>query len=185
MGQQEQSPRSRPGAPHPDPTGIGVDKGYTIVRISDIHANGVFATRRIPKRTTLYRYVGERISKAEAARRLEEDKARGTTYLFELDETTELDGRVGGNDSTFINHSCDPNCDVEVDGDRILIITIRDVAEGEEITFDYNFDPTLGPLNAPCRCGSGNCRGFIVGEEHVGRLKRSAATKDEEGRMRS
>ncbi len=39
----------------------------------------------------------------------------------------------------FLNHCCDPNCETEQDENgRIFISTIRDIAAGEELTYEYN-----------------------------------------------
>jgi uncharacterized protein len=69
----------------------------------------------------------------------------------------------------WINHSCDPNCDVHADLEEhgrawARIVAARAIREGEEITYDYGFAPHLAE---PCRCGSPRCRGAIVDEEHV------------------
>jgi hypothetical protein len=68
----------------------------------------------------------------------------------------------------FLNHSCDPNCELfywcdEDDRasqeDRLWLQTIHDVQAGEELLIDYCW-----PADAaiPCRCGAPNCRGWIV-----------------------
>ena len=52
-----------------------------------------------------------------------------------------IDAGPRGNWARFINHSCDPNCATEpwiVNGDkRIGIFALRDIAKGEELTFNY------------------------------------------------
>ena len=66
----------------------------------------------------------------------------------------------------FCDHSCEPNCAVDED---LNVISLRPVAEGEPLTFDYALadDP-----DAPesfwdprwtfhCQCGSPRCRGLI------------------------
>jgi hypothetical protein len=44
----------------------------------------------------------------------------------------------------FINHSCDPNCETQkwvVRGELAIgLFALRDIAAGEELTFDYNFE---------------------------------------------
>ncbi len=64
----------------------------------------------------------------------------------------------------WINHSCDPNADVDAGLDEnghpwAKIVAIRDIAKGEEIAYDYAFPVELAE---PCRCGSPHCRGMIV-----------------------
>ncbi len=44
----------------------------------------------------------------------------------------------------FINHSCEPNCETQkwvVRGELAIgLFALRDIAAGEELTFDYNFE---------------------------------------------
>ncbi|VDO98556.1 unnamed protein product [Soboliphyme baturini] len=62
-----------------------------------------------------------------------------------------------GNNSRFMNHSCDPNCRSEV------WQVGNDIRIGEELTFHYNLDSTITDLKeTKCHCGSKNCRGVIV-----------------------
>ena len=47
---------------------------------------------------------------------------------------------------------------VTVDGEKkIIIFALRDLAKGEEVTYDYKFP--LEEEGLPCRCGAANCRG--------------------------
>jgi SET domain-containing protein len=69
----------------------------------------------------------------------------------------------------WINHSCDPNCEVHADVDErgrpwARIVATRPIRSGEEITYDYALEPHLAE---PCRCGSPRCRGSIVDEAQV------------------
>ena len=64
----------------------------------------------------------------------------------------------------WINHSCDPNAEVEVGVDAeggpwAQIVALRPVSAGEEISYDYAF---AAEVAEPCRCGARACRGFIV-----------------------
>ena len=60
-----------------------------------------------------------------------------------------------------INHSCDPNVWFE---NGWPLVTRRDIAAGEELTFDYATGETY-PLQSDCLCGAKNCRHHITGEE--------------------
>lgn len=136
-----------------------------IYRNSPIHGTGGFARVDIPAGTTIVEYVGEKISKAESARRCEEDNH----YIFDLDETTDLDGNVENNPARFINHSCSPNCEAQSEADRIWIVALRDIRAGEELGFNYGYDLD-DYLEHPCRCGAENCVGYIVAEEFFSRF---------------
>jgi histone-lysine N-methyltransferase SETD1 len=51
---------------------------------------------------------------------------------------------------------------VKVGGSRkIVLVTQRDVAAGEELTYDYKFKPDTPENEAPCDCGADRCRGII------------------------
>ncbi len=146
-------------------------------RRSAIHGRGVFARHAIPDGTRILEYTGERITKAEAGRREAqrlERQARGgddSVYVFVLNRRYDLDGREGGSVARFINHSCAPNCRPEVSRGRIWIVARRDIAVGDELTFDYGF-PFAEWRRHPCRCGAARCAGFIVGNDQRWRLRR-------------
>jgi SET domain-containing protein len=139
---------------------------YVRVGRSGVHGRGVFAARDLPKGSFVMEYRGERLSKKDGDRRTDEQWGKGRVYTFELSRRVDLDGSPAWNLARLANFSCDPNCESENDGGRhIWIKALRDVRAGEEITYDYNF-----PLVEPpprCRCGAANCRGYIVGSDHV------------------
>ena len=138
------------------------------VRHSPIHGYGVFALRRIRKGTTVIEYLGERVSHAEADRRYQGKMADDNhTFLFTVDARTVIDAGVGGNLSRFINHSCDPNCEVILDDGRPFVVSIRTMQAGDELAYDYNL--TCSADDSPeieevfgCRCGTASCRGTML-----------------------
>jgi hypothetical protein len=138
------------------------------LRRSSIQGRGAFATRAIRKGARIIEYLGERISQAVADERYDDTKmSRHHTFLFNVDEDTVIDAAHEGNDARFINHSCDPNCQAFLEGDRIFIYALRDIAEGEELSYDYSYDRTedMGPEEERmyiCRCGAKTCRGTIL-----------------------
>ena len=134
---------------------------------SRIHGTGGYARCDIPAGTSIIEYVGERIDKAEAARRCED----GNYFIFYINEEWDIDGSVESNPARFINHSCEPNCETELDEDRIWITAVRDIREGEELSFNYCYD-LEDFQDHPCRCGSEKCVGYIVAEEHFPHVRR-------------
>ncbi|HTS99754.1 MAG TPA: SET domain-containing protein-lysine N-methyltransferase [Streptosporangiaceae bacterium] len=61
----------------------------------------------------------------------------------------------------FLNHSCEPNVGF---AGNIVLVAMRDVAAGEELTTDYAlFDDADDPM--PCHCGTPSCRGTISGRD--------------------
>lgn len=138
------------------------------VRDSGIHGKGVFAREHIPADTRLIEYVGERITQEEGDRRYPwEDDVPYHTLLFTVEDDVLVDGGVGGNDSIYINHSCDPNCASVIEDGRIFIDSIRAIEPDEELTFDYHLIVPGRVTKAvkrrhPCHCGARNCRGTMV-----------------------
>jgi len=138
------------------------------IRSSPIQGVGAFATRPIAAGTRLVEYTGERLTPAEAdARYPEVPGERHHTYLFAIDDDLVIDAAVGGNDARWINHSCDPNCDAVVEGGHIFIEAIRDIAPGEELTYDYAYQlaerhTPAAKRRYPCHCGAASCRGTIL-----------------------
>jgi SET domain-containing protein len=146
------------------------------VRPSPVAGRGVFALRRIRKGTRLLEYTGERISRAEADRRYDDEAAGPDSHvlLFALDRRTVLDGAVGGSDARFINHSCEPNCEAVIEEGRILFRALRTIQPGEELGYDYRLEkpgPRTREVEAlyPCRCGAPGCRGTLLAPRGRGR----------------
>jgi len=138
------------------------------IRPSPIQGFGAFATRAIPAGTRLIEYAGERLTPAQADMRYPDGvDERHHTYLFAIDDDVVIDAAVGGNEARFINHSCDPNCDAVIDDGRIWIETVRDVAPGEELAYDYAYvleerHSPAAKRRYPCNCGAASCRGTIL-----------------------
>lgn len=138
------------------------------VRPSAIQGQGLFARRFIAEGTRIIEYAGEVISEAEGDRRYDETgMQRHLTFLFALSDGTCIDGASQGNEARFANHSCEPNCEaVEEDG-RIWIESIRPIAAGEELTYDYSYDRGGDDDEARerfyrCECGAARCRATIL-----------------------
>jgi uncharacterized protein len=139
-----------------------------LVRNSNVHGRGVFATRRIEKGERIIEYLGERVSHDEADRRYESKEDNDShTFLFIVDSKTVIDAGTDGNDARFFNHSCDPNCESVVEKRRVFIEALRAIGPGEEMTYDYQIyrdhdDPENIDEVFACRCGFANCRGTML-----------------------
>ncbi|PIK39100.1 putative histone-lysine N-methyltransferase ASH1L-like [Apostichopus japonicus] len=89
-------------------------------------------------------YLGEVISMNEFWRRAHKDYQHCKHHYFlMLDSGTVIDGYSSGSEARFVNHSCEPNCEMQkwyVNGVyRIGMFALRDIPSGEELTYDYNF----------------------------------------------
>jgi uncharacterized protein len=139
-----------------------------IIRSSSIHAAGCYTTRAIKKGNRVCEYDGPRFSKDEADERYAD---RDITYLFSSgDDKTVIDGF---GTAMFINHSCDPNCESETLDGRVFITAIRNIAAGEELTYEYNlYDSDDAEQN--CYCGAKKCRGTMFSEDEVKKRAKKA-----------
>lgn len=143
-----------------------------IVRSSSIHAAGCYATAPISKGTRVAEYDGPRLTKRRADKLYQNSPV---TYLFGIgDGSVVIDGHSM---AMFINHSCDPNCEtVEMRG-RVWIRAIRDIAAGEEVTYDYCLYDG-GDEDATCNCGAPQCRGTMYAvQEKRKRVRTPAKSK--------
>jgi SET domain-containing protein len=139
-----------------------------MIRSSAIHAAGCYTTSRIRKGTLIVEYTGPRISKEEADEKYANSP---TTYLFGVgDGATVIDGH---GTAMFINHSCDPNCETEEIDARVWITSIRNIAEGEELTYDYNLYDGDDD-EALCNCGARSCRKTMYAPDEIKRRARAA-----------
>ncbi len=149
-----------------------------VVRNSQIHGRGVFATRTIPKGAEIIEYRGERTTWdiGSARQGLDPDEPYHT-FLFELEDGRVIDATVRGNAARWINHSCDPNCEaLEDDDGRVFIHAKRTIRAGEELAYDYRLHIDGRVTKAmreayECRCGTRRCRGTLLDEKK----KRAAA----------
>ncbi len=144
-----------------------------VFKASPIHGTGGFAKQAIRAGTPILEYLGERISKGESLRRCVQNNA----FIFTLNDEQDLDGDVPWNPARLINHSCAPNCEAELEDDRIWIIATRDIAAGEEITFNYGYD-LVDYRDYPCQCGSPACVGYMVAEEFFEHVLSRKASRD-------
>ncbi|KAI0459769.1 hypothetical protein F5B21DRAFT_454136 [Xylaria acuta] len=135
---------------------------------SAIHNWGLYAMENINKDDMIIEYVGEQvrqqISEIRENRYLK--SGIGSSYLFRIDDNTVIDATKKGGIARFINHSCMPNCTakiIKVEGSkRIVIYALRDIAQNEELTYDYKFEREIGSLDRiPCLCGTTACKGFL------------------------
>jgi uncharacterized protein len=107
---------------------------------------GLFAAIPFSKGQRVIEYTGALISNDEADR-------KGGRYLFQVNSRWTVDGTGRENLSRYINHSCDPNCVAYSRGKRVIIYALRDIAPGEELSYDYGseyFDAYIRPRGCAC-----------------------------------
>nr|XP_014101489.1 probable histone-lysine N-methyltransferase set-23 [Bactrocera oleae] len=143
-------------------------------------SKGLISNEHIPKGAFICEYAGEIISRKEAHNRLKRyEQTLDNNYILFMKErikerhekstiTTIIDPTKRGNIGRYINHSCDPNCDVrsvriDCPIPKIAIFAKRDINAGEELCFHYNGGDEfmLTTQGRICLCQSGNCTGYL------------------------
>jgi hypothetical protein len=117
---------------------------------------GIVACRPLRRGRLVMRVTGELI----------DDPSYTSRYCIDLGNGRSLEPTSPGR---FVNHSCDPNCQlVDAGGDRIELRSLRSIVAGEELTIDYQWEAEAEPKL--CHCGSENCRRYIVDESELPKL---------------
>jgi len=140
---------------------------------SKIHGTGVISSENIKKNTKIIQYIGDKISKKEgdirSALRIKKylnKKNEGSVYIFELNKKYDIDGSPIYNKARYINHSCNPNCEVDIIKNEIWISSIKKINKGEELNYDYGYPFDEDDYNDHvCKCGSIKCVGYIISRD--------------------
>jgi len=149
-----------------------------VVRRSPIQGRGTFARVPIARGARIIEYTGERVPATPADDEHDDEATRRHhTFLFSVSAKVDIDGMRGGNESRFINHSCQPNCWAIVERGRAFIEAKRAIEKGEELSYDYWYTTDRSYTNAdlrriyPCRCGAERCRGTLAAPRRKRRKK--------------
>jgi uncharacterized protein len=125
------------------------------VRIAASHVGqGVFATQSFKRYETIGEVQGRRI----------DDPAYSSEYCIGLNAKQSLEPEAP---FRYLNHSCQPNCRLVSDADRLWVEAVRAITPGQELTIDYAWDAESA---VPCACGAVACRGWIVDKKELWRL---------------
>ncbi|VDK68183.1 unnamed protein product [Onchocerca ochengi] len=127
---------------------------------------GVKTDINIDKGQFICEYIGEVVSMETFNIRNRTDyRYQQNHYALNLCPGFVVDAYHKGNIARFINHSCAPNCEMQrwsVNGHyRIGLFALRGIHEGEELTYDYNWDAFEFDDVTICCCGAPNCRHFL------------------------
>ncbi len=108
---------------------------------------GLFADEDIKKKEFVIEYVGKMLTREEA-------DIKGGKYLFEISTRRTIDGSGRDNIARYINHSCKPNCEVEIEKGRIFVSSIKNIKKREELNYNYGkeyVDEYIKPYGCRCR----------------------------------
>ncbi len=153
-----------------------LEKDFFEIRKTKKKGRGVFARKHIPAGTLIGDYIGRVVSDDEAEI-LEEKYGQGC-YSFEyIGEDVSLfpvDLKKPG--VHLINHSCAANCNISDFGGHNIFFALRHIFPGEELTFDYEFDPESEGSVSYCFCDSPFCRGTMYARVDKQNLKKKNKT---------
>ncbi|KAL7621208.1 hypothetical protein AAE478_008525 [Parahypoxylon ruwenzoriense] len=139
--------------------------GVEVIKTQD-RGYGIRSNRSFEANQIIMEYTGEIITEEECDRRMNEKYMDNQCYyLMSFDQNMIIDATTGSI-ARFVNHSCSPNCRMIkwiVSGQprMALFAGDRPITTGEELTYDYNFDPFSAKNVQKCLCGSDNCRGVL------------------------
>ena len=142
------------------------------IKKSNIDNKGLYASENIKSGKIVIHYKGKLVTKKEVEKnpKFDNDKA---IYLFNINNRYDMDGDFEYNEARLINHSCNPNCEVDGKGLKLWIVAIKDIKKGEELSYDYGFGYDEDYKQFICKCGAKNCVGYIVREGSRWRIKKS------------
>jgi hypothetical protein len=67
----------------------------------------------------------------------------------------------------FVNHSCEPNAGLNIQGMDVVLLAIRDIEPDEEIYFDYSTTMDEDDFEMICHCKKPSCRKVIRDFKHL------------------
>ena len=141
------------------------------IKKSNIDKKGLYASKDIKSGAKIINYKGKLITNTEVEQNPKFDNDKDI-YLFDINKRYSLDGDFSWNTARLINHSCNPNCEVDGKGYKIWITAIKDIKKNEELTYDYGFSYDEDYKQFPCKCRAKNCCGYIVRSESRWRINK-------------
>tara|TARA_Y100000034_G_C6605595_1_gene263584 strand:+ start:38 stop:403 length:366 start_codon:yes stop_codon:yes gene_type:complete len=111
----------------------------TEVRKIDSDTKGVFSINNIKSGSTAYIFTPTYV----------ENSTRTSIHF----EDKHFEDSIG----KYLNHNCNPNTKVINENNNIVLLSVKDIKENEELTFDYN--ATEKKLSHPFKC---DCHGILI-----------------------
>ena len=119
---------------------------------------GSFAIEPIGTGETVAAFGGWVVSRATLAEMSHDRQSRS----IQVDEDLYLVSDETPEPGDMLNHSCDPNSGLQ---GSALLVAMRDIAVGEEITFDYAMCDASDYDEFSCMCGQPTCRQIVTGAD--------------------
>ena len=111
----------------------------------------VYATGLIREGTEIFHFTGKPMD-------YEETKKLGNQESFAL-QVSENFYVYLDEPARYFNHSCEPNCGLTPD---LKLLAIREIAKGEELTYDYSTTMLERDWHLKCKCNKEKCRKVVT-----------------------
>lgn len=131
--------------------------GLILMQSKICEGKGVFANKEFKENQKILEFRGDLFTK-EQLPNIYSDKAEDDRYI-QIGANLYI-GPSGDLDD-LVNHSCNPNCYVKIEGRRAYLVALTNIKSREEITWDYSTTMYNFDWSMECNCGSKNCRKVI------------------------
>lgn len=115
----------------------------------------VFAGRAFKKGDVITQFTGPMLHKSNIPEDYRDEEDRFVQVGVDV-----FMGPSGGIDD-LINHSCEPNAGLKFSDEEVLLVAMKDIAEGDEITWDYSTTMFENTWKMRCDCRKASCRKII------------------------
>ena len=119
---------------------------------------GIITRQPVSKGELLVLWGGRILTEAEIDSNMPDFSQR----VLQVEEHLFLFNPLPGDPADCFNHSCDPNAGLT---GQFGLVAVRDIAVGEEVTFDYAMCDGSPYDEFDCNCDMPHCRGRITGED--------------------
>jgi SET domain-containing protein len=119
---------------------------YALVVRRSRTGRGLFTDDPIERGRCIVEYAGRVISRAE-------EYTSNSKFLFVVNKRKTIDGWEKTNIARYINHSCQPNCEIEIWRGRVYVMAKHAIKPGEELFYDYDteyFNAHIRPKGCKC-----------------------------------
>lgn len=127
-----------------------------LFKVGDSHlGKAVFAAHPFAEGDRLIEFTGRRFRAARVPSLM-----RGQSDRF-VQVTPEHYMGPSGRIDDLVNHSCAPNAGLRFADSGVFLVAIRDIAVGEEVTWDYSTTLAQSNWHMICQCRAAECRRVI------------------------
>ena len=128
------------------------------MRTAGAKGHGLYAVASINAGETVVGFGGYIVGRRD----LEKLPADRSIHSIQVDDDLFMVGPERAEPGDMVNHSCEPNCGLV---GNLLVVAMREIREGEEITFDYAMCDSQDYDEFVCRCGTASCREKVTGSD--------------------